>query len=123
MPKPDKNGSFLHLNKKGVIKNISEDFLKLTGYAKNDLKGKNISSIILKKSKSMINMLLKELSAEIPFTQTKLKLIDAGDRIINTELFLTLTSLKEGAPIFAIFRKSGTHQENYAHLFEKKENL
>ncbi len=121
--KPDKNGSFLHLSKKGIIKNISDDFCNATGYSKETLKGKKLSTFIFKSRKGTINNLINELSADAPFIQTKLKIIDAHNNIINSELFLTLTSLKEAAPVFAIFRISGTHQNKYTHLFEKKEKL
>ncbi len=121
--KPKNNSSHLHLDPKGVIKNVSEEFCHLTGYNKKNLKGKNISTLIFKTRKSAVAVLLKELSADNPFVQTKLKLVAADNTPIYTELYLTLTSLKKNAPIFAIFRKSGTHQEKYSHLFEKKEKL
>ncbi|TLX73895.1 PAS domain S-box protein [Labilibacter sediminis] len=120
---PENNSSFLHLSKKGVIKNISQEFMSITGYKKKNLKGLHISEIISKKEKIRIENLIKGLSAEVPFAQKKIKLIGVDKKLIKTELYLTLTSLKEKAPVFAIFRKSGMHQDKYDDLYQKKEKL
>lgn len=117
------NSSFLHLSKKGTIKNVSEEFSATTGYCKKDIKGKHISEIFYKKEDTHIEKLIQSLSADTPFAQTKLKISGINDQVIKTELYLTLTSLKEGAPIFAIFRKSGIHQDKYDDLVKKKEKL
>ncbi len=117
------NNCFLYLNKNGIIKNVSDGFLNLTGYQKQNLRGNHISCFISYKKKEIVSKNISNLSIEEPFTQTNLKLIDVRNNIICVELYLTLTSLKDNAPVFAIFRKSDTHQQNYTSLFEKKENL
>ncbi len=120
---PKKNSSYLHLSRNGIIKNVSPEFCALTGHSIPSLKGGNIKLIIDKKGYPDFEDAFRQLSAETPFAQAKIKLIASDNRFINTEVFLTLTSLKEGAPIFAIFRKSGTHQNKYDNLFEKNEKL
>jgi len=121
--KKKSNSSFIHLTKDGTITNVSDDFCKMILFHKDEIKGKHINSIIDEKSHQEIISLIKDLSADLPFHKTKVKIIDSIGNIINTELFLTLTTLKDNAPVFAIFRKSGTHQDMYEELFEKKQKL
>jgi PAS domain S-box-containing protein len=120
---PNHNNCYVYLTDAGIIKNISEGFEKLIGISKYELIGQTLNEAIRYKRNSKLNYLLASLSADKPFAQTKLKIVNAQNEVIKTELYLTLTSLKEGAPIFAIFRLSGTHQNKYDDLFEKKEKL
>ncbi|MBI9064389.1 MAG: PAS domain-containing sensor histidine kinase [Marinilabiliaceae bacterium] len=119
------NKQFVHaiVNKQGLLDEMSQSFINLSGYRKNYLKGGSVNRVLTSSSAQRIRQVICHLSDSHSYTSCEITFITKAGEHIKLEALCYFLKERSTERIFLILKNNDPEKQIVDDLFTQKEHF